>query len=67
MRPNHLFTIFLLFTQLLMAQTAMQNPSAREGFNLDGVWDIIVDPLENGFMIIGTGKRTMVFLFAGFN
>lgn len=49
MRPNHFFTIFLLFSPLLMAQTAMQNPSAREGFNLDGVWDIIVDPLENGF------------------
>lgn len=31
------------------AHIAMQNPSARNVINLDGPWDSIIDPYENGF------------------
>ncbi|HOY24714.1 MAG TPA: hypothetical protein PK002_16270, partial [Cellvibrio sp.] len=31
------------------ADIAMQNPDSRIAINLDGRWDTIIDPYENGF------------------
>jgi len=39
----------LLSAHTALAEVALQNPAARAGFDLDGKWDIIVDPYENGF------------------
>lgn len=32
-----------------IADVAIQNPDARNALSLDGRWDVIVDPYENGF------------------
>ncbi|MES1196051.1 MAG: glycoside hydrolase family 2 TIM barrel-domain containing protein [Steroidobacter sp.] len=47
--------IFLLIATIIItmkmaaADTAIQNPSARASISLDGKWDVIVDPYENGY------------------
>jgi len=33
----------------VVAEQAVQNPTARAGVSLDGNWDVIIDPYENGF------------------
>lgn len=53
MRPVNIITLVLAQALLLIhtsqADIAMQNPEARAAINLDGRWDTIVDPYENGF------------------
>lgn len=45
------------------AQTALQNPDARQQTSLDGEWKIIVDPLSTGdTTILGTPKEDGYFL-----
>jgi len=38
-----------LFVNGAQADIAMQNPDSRNGILLDGRWDTIIDPYENGF------------------
>jgi len=53
MRHRKLIGFFLILAALLMngaqADLAMQNPDSRNGISLDGRWDTIIDPYENGF------------------
>lgn len=39
----------LCLSQLVWADIAMQNPDARNAILLDGRWDTIIDPYENGY------------------
>ncbi len=46
--------IFLILTTILVAQETpfsnlLQNIDSREKTSLNGLWDIIIDPLENGY------------------
>ena len=48
-----LFSGFLLFSTFLFGQQSdfnvLHNVSSRETVTLDGLWQVIVDPLENGY------------------
>ena len=39
----------ILFAASSYGDIAIQNPDAQPGISLDGRWDIIIDPYENGF------------------
>ena len=54
LRPTFIFILLSFFNICVFAQMAvqadlLQNIDAREKMSLNGNWDIIVDPLENGF------------------
>ena len=51
MRSSYLVAILssILFAASSYGDIAIQNPDAQPGISLDGRWDIIIDPYENGF------------------
>ena len=40
---------FLLFSMCVWSQDIMINVSARDVFSLNGKWNTIIDPYENGY------------------
>ena len=48
--------IFLIFYDL-KAQGFLQNLEGRDRLNMDGLWEVIVDPLENGLYNHSLGLR----------
>lgn len=52
-----IFFLITLFSGSLHAQNLLQNIQDREKKSLDGLWEAIVDPLENGYYNHSLGLR----------
>lgn len=49
MRGYLTFLLFLLFSFLMAAQALITNVDARNSVSLDGKWQVLIDPYENGY------------------
>lgn len=58
-RPDFLWILLLSATNFLFAQEKLiTNAYNRESTSLNGYWKYIVDPYENGFIIIAMNPLT---------